>query len=874
MKKQHLFKIINFMDNLKNKNEEYQNYTNSINSLASKLLDYYTPDNYGKYKIMTKEEYDKLDSLYKDAIEKSGYYLQNGFEGEENQEEKETKKAMNEKIHKDLLSDYEYFKNVKLDESKSFYEEMEELRHSEAGNISASNITIDGLFEKDELTVDYANEKVSGTFIYKTEYDADKIIDNLIKEFSAAYPQYKDYFSTLNDLESLNELSNIKNEEMITNGSVINFLNRPLKASEAPNFNEYKNQMEFLNANAQFIMKLRPVLKDINAYSLDLNLQKGTNLDRRNVALYKLADLLNHDEVIPVSKAVAIEKDINGKKVYTEGTFIEKTAGKTIDEFGIKDEIRNSNLDKWDTIEAKKDLANLQILDYISGNKRDINNLKFEFDPNTKELISVKGVNNEKSFVNDKAIENEALDEEIDYSDITNLKVIDEDMAKRIIALDEASLKVTLANNGLSDKEVESALNRLNKLKDFVKEAKTIDEKDNVEKALKDEKFVIVSNEAWKNLKFDNLVNGNNLFSKTVEAHKKLTGPQIVDKSLDEKYKILKFAYNNKLYHGDNFLSEAKKNAPLFGTSRRYSNVIKKLNDYNSSVTVEEKEAKLAKLKDALDIYNAEKVRDKVLDEKGNLIKNLTGKDLARVNLVKDISNFVSTVEKLKNEVDDAKLERDENEFKVDEINSTFRKGKYANYAKLYKDDEGKILINSNIIEREKQNNNSLKNATSNMIKINNGIDLEKNPDKKRQYEDMTKYISTSIENFKKQLKIDYEHGVIPKEYYEYKIDRYNKKIFSVADDEKLFKAEAPNSEIFKNDFQDNLLKAVEPELDNNLNINNIINNNLENEEALDKDEEEIDNNEKASVTIPVKNYKPEESLDESVLELDMSMTK
>ena len=138
----------------------------------------------------------------------------------------------------------------------------------------------------------------------------------------------------------------------------------------------------------------------------------------------------------------------------------------------------------------------------------------------------------------------------------------------------------------------------------------------------------------------------------------------------------------------------------------------------------------------------------------------------------------------------------------------------------------------------------------------------------------MTKYISTSIENYKKQLKIDYEHGVIPKEYYEYKIDRYNKKIFSVADDEKLFKAEAPNSEIFKNDFQDNLLKDVEPELDNNLNINNIINKNLEKEEALDKDEEEIDNNnEKIGVTIPVKNYKPDDILDESVSELDMSIS-
>jgi len=853
MRKKQLENIISYLESLKDIKGEYKKYVESIDLLANRLLDYYTPDINGKYKNITKDEYEELDNYFKDAIDKSNKYLNSSFDDEKNEEARNLKKRINEQLHEEFLSKYYVdFKNVNIESENTFFDEMEKVGSKRVGSISNSNIYTEGFFQKDKLTVDYDNEKVSGTFIYKTDYDADKAIDSLIKEYSQKYPQYKEYFIALNDMDRLKELSNIKNEEIVKNNQVINFFNnKELKVKEIPHFDEYKNELEFLNANASFITKIRSVVEEINTYSIDLNLKKGTNLDKRNVAFFTIAKALDHKEVTAEARSVSIEKTIDGKTVYQEGTFIEDVKGKMINEFDIKDEVHTLSIDSWDTVEAKKSLANLQIMDYICGNKRSMNDIKFEFDPNTHKLVGVKGVNNEKSFFTPKEFKSLNKEDEVDYSDIKNLKVIDEDMATKISSLEEATFKAFLVGNGLNKNEVRAAWERVEKLQELVKKLNVIEDKEDINEKLKDSDLVIVSNEAWKNLSLKALANNDktneNIFDKTLNAQAKLTNEIKIDKNLEANYKILKFSYDNKLLQGDKFLAKARKNAPLFGTSRRYTNILKGLSEYNAAITTEEKEAKLAKLKDYVKVYNTEKVAARVMDENGNLLKNLTGKDLERVNLVKDINQFIDVAEKMKVEVADSKKLMDDDIEKVDEFNQTYRLGKYKAYAKAYKNEDGKIKIRQDVIEREKQNNASLSNTSKKLISLNNDNNLDKDKNKKEQYLNMQKYLDTSIESYKKQLKTDYEHGVIPKEYYDYKIDKYDKKIFDL-DDEKMFVAENPASEIFVNEFHEQInndLKFGEIIDKDDAIEENIIDNKLENDnkeiEVLDLNESKLD---------------------------------
>lgn len=862
MTKEKLSNIISYLESLKEKDGDYKKYLDSLDLLANRLLDYYTPHAHGEYMDMTEEEYNEIDALFQDAIKKSEFFLQTEFADEENSEARDIKKTVTKSIHDDLLTGYyNDFKSVKLEKGKSFYEQIQKPKqievlnaeveangaevkeeakeekkeaNHEVGDISASKIYNDGLFQKDKMVVTYDNEKVSGTFIYKTNYDPDKQIDILIQEFSVKYPEYQEYFASLNDINVLNELSAINNDEIIDkNGKILNFFkDYKLSVSEISNFDEYKNKLSFLNANAEFIIKLRPALKEINELSIELKAKNDTNLDRRNVAMTNISKLFGAKDVIPNARAVAIEKDIDGEKEYTEGTFVDDPKGKTIDEFSLNDPIHTTSLESWDTVEAKKALSKLQILDYISGNKRDIKNVKFEFDPKTNKLVGVQGINNEKGFFT-PVIEKEIIGEE-DYSGLENIKVIDSEMAEMISSLEESEFKASMINTGLSKTEIHEAWRRVENLKDVIRDPKILDDKDNAHKLFKEEKFVIVNgDEAWSKIRLSDLKAKNNIFEKVIDAQKSLVSEAKVDKSLDDNYKILKFSYNNKIFDGDKFLAEAKRNAPLFGTSKRYSNILKGLNEYNNAVTAEEKASKLDKLQELVDTYNAEKINSNVLDEDGNLLKNLSGKDLGRVNLVKNLDFFVKNAKSLGKEVDEALKAKTDDEKKVDEFNSTYRLGKYKNYAKVYKNENNQILINANILEREKQNMNILSETAKEMIKINNGVDLDKNPISKQKYELCQNYIETTIKNCKEQLLSDYHHGVIPKEYFDYKNQKYDHKIFDFKDEEKMFAYENPESEIFKNNFQDQVDKEV----------NNKEEEMIELEDFSNKQELEIDEN-------------------------------
>ena len=847
MKKEQLANIISYLESIKEKDGDYKKYLDSLDLLTKRLIDYYTPNLQGKYMNMTLEEYEEIDTLFKDCIEKSNFFLQTEFADEKNEYARDIKKTVTQRLHKDLLTDfYEEYKNLKLDTNKPFYEQiqkpkkMEEIEqesvidndvaakeenkedkkeekkenNKEVGDISASKIYTDGLFQKDNMVVNYGNEKISGTFIYKTNYNPDEEIDRLINEYVAKYPEYKDYFLSLRDIESLNELNDINNEELLDeDGKIANFFNgKNLKASETSKFNEYKNQQNFLNANAEFILKLRPVLKEINDYSINLKAKNETNLDRRNVAVTGISKMLDHPEVIPNARAVAIENDNNGQKSYFEGTFIEDAKGKTINEFGLNDSVHTSKLEDWDTVEAKKALANLQIIDYICGNKRDVNNIKFEFDPKTNKLIGVQGINNEKSFFTPN-VKPLIIGEE-DYSEIEKIKVIDGEMATKIMAIDEAEFNASMLQYGLNETEVSEAWRRLSELKEVISNPKILDEKDNTDKLFKEEKFIIVNgDEAWKNLNLQNLKTKDNIFSKVIDAQKELTNEAKVDKTLIENYNILKSTYINKILDGDKFLEEAKRNAPLFGTSRRYTNIIKGLNDYNNTTKPEEKAEKLDKLQQLVDIYKTEKEDAGAIDKYGNPLKNLSGKDLGRVNLVNKLDTYLKKTKEFSLDVQNAYDKKEENENKVEEFNATYRLGKYKNYAKLYKNEKDQILINANILEREKQINNILVETSKQMVSFNNGVDLDKSPVLKQKYELCKNYIDTTIKNSKEQLLNDYHHGTIPKEYFDYKNQKYDKKIFDFKEEEKLFAYENPESKIFKNNFQDKILNDINKDL-------------------------------------------------------------
>ena len=115
---------------------------------------------------------------------------------------------------------------------------------------------------------------------------------------------------------------------------------------------------------------------------------QGGTIDKRNVAMSKVSDQLGVVNVIAQSRNAEVLMD--GKLV--EGVFMDNARGITFTKIKADDPAANLKSAVFDGSMALRDLAELQILDYICLNiDRHNENMLFEFSPDGKQCIGVQG---------------------------------------------------------------------------------------------------------------------------------------------------------------------------------------------------------------------------------------------------------------------------------------------------------------------------------------------------------------------------------------------------------------------------------------------------------------------------------------------------
>ena len=812
-----------------NENDLYDEYYNSLKELTFKLKSYYENND----KKLNENEYKELDDLFKDAFKKSDDYIKSphdldGFEIDN------VRKEMAKTIHKDFLAEaYVDFQNIDINSDKSFNEMMDEFRNVKIKVDNDLEKEAGGLSTRNKISLDLDGKKINGYFTEEIKFEEKELENKIFKEINLRYPKYKDFFDLVRKDGMLEpfyfvayQKENICNDEYGIADDYINnvaFGVYPEKYQDefARLFNKYNNSLEFSYACADLGKKLDSLrlYKHVNDNSLGL--KKGEIINNRNDATSGIAHLLNRDTLVAKSRPVVVERVINGKVTSIKGTFMEEAIGKDLRKLDPKDFVRTTNINDWDTLDAKKSLADLQILDYICGNvDRHSQNMLYDFDPKTHKLKGVQGIDNDASFIKNKVELNGKIGQ---FTCLNQLKVIDEEMALKVLALDDASFKATLLGYGLDNKAIDAAWERTNVLKEAIK-ANLVYEpgKTNINESIgKDIPMIhIVKHDDWEKISLNELGDrANNIFEVVSTAQNNLNEIQ-ENKSLIDDCGIALGALKCKIDDGEEFLLRARENKPLFGTSNRYINFIKALQLYNSSRDLDEKLKALKDLRVNVDIYKKDKIRDGVLDENDNLLKILSGKDLNRVNLVKEVDVFIDETLKLAEEKDLLFEKRKNDVKKVDEVNAIFRKGKYQNYPKAYLNEEGKIYVNKDIINRDDASFKEL-------------YDFQKiNPN--------NKYVLKSVVNLKNQLDIDYHHGRIPKEYYDYRIENLNNKNFDCDAKEK-FEPCNPDSKYLENEFQNQIKNQIDNEINNN-NMKNI-NNDIIEEKLMEDDSFEIIDN-------------------------------
>ena len=193
----------------------------------------------------------------------------------------------------------------------------------------------------------------------------------------------------------------------------------------------------------------------------------GSRLDNRNAAMSAMADLLGVPKLLARSRPM--------KLVMPDGTEVEGTfmlEGQGLDPQNLSEEaagidknacVAKTADEKAAVSKGFKDLADLQILDYLCGNvDRRWANMLYQFTEG-KKFRGVQGIDNDCSL----GLTMPAADQaEKEMAALEDMKVISASMEKAVMELTPDTLRFCLQGFDLSQEELDAAAHRLNTLKE------------------------------------------------------------------------------------------------------------------------------------------------------------------------------------------------------------------------------------------------------------------------------------------------------------------------------------------------------------------------------------------------------------------------
>ena len=635
-----------------------------LNRLMDALEPYEDPAEEGNYPSIDAEDYRRIEKVFDEAVKSTQDFLK---EPADDQTDNNIRRQLTKNLNKEFLSKaYVEFKNVKPNPGKSLHESMENFRYQnvELSNEDLRNVGAN-LSSRIQLTVNIDGTDLKGVFTKSTTFNPDQRYENLLSDMKLKYGKFGSFFDSLNDenfyargLASLGSRSwcdpttgHLRNPSPEEQQNILDGVSDDIRLYDYPEiqaeFEKYRNDPDFFLAMGDFALQADKFNAYFNIYDTTIKLQSGQNIDNRNSAMSSVANLLGQGDLLAKSKQLTVKMPDGS---FQTGTFMEFVEGKDINDLDAIDEMRILGLEAYETPEVKAKLANLQVIDYICGNvDRHGGNLLYQFDPQTKKLIGVKGIDNDAAFLK------RSLEFGTGSNQLASLKemgVIDKTMADKLLTIDEGALSATLHGYGLSDAEINASWERLKNIQDAIKISKEFDPEKGFQPP-EGNSFVIVKTEDWDKLDIKTLkqFGRRNIFKKMENIQHSATGKASVNPEVAVEAENGKRSLKAMLSQDNtkDLLKRAKSDKPFMRTSSRYLKVLSALEDYQNEENPKDplsntdhpnKWVKLKALKDAVENYKQEKIALGHLDKKGTMLRSFKGKDLRRIQNVEDIGKF------------------------------------------------------------------------------------------------------------------------------------------------------------------------------------------------------------------------------------------
>ena len=199
---------------------------------------------------------------------------------------------------------------------------------------------------------------------------------------------------------------------------------------------------------------------------LDLKVDDGARIDSRNGAMSAVADLLGTSHLLARSTNMRFT---DGEGRVQEGTVMDYGKGLDLnDDLSLFKQVNDAPFAGPEGHKALRQLADLQALDYICGNvDRHAGNIMYETNE-AGDIVGIQGIDNDSSF---GSFANGAGK----YNRLPgtgDMNCISKTMSNTIMNLDPSQLRFMLRGRGLTERELDFSVKRLNDLKQAIRAGK------------------------------------------------------------------------------------------------------------------------------------------------------------------------------------------------------------------------------------------------------------------------------------------------------------------------------------------------------------------------------------------------------------------
>ena len=439
---------------------EFNSHLSSLNGITKSC---YQPKEDGSYPALTDEELQIIRESYQAALNEVSGLLAEPGQGPAAIRMRGIVRELAPMLRNDLAA----LQSVNAEVPTSLPELISKARQTAVDLGSQTVPTVGGnTNSRQHIQVAQGDELVPGFFTETVTVDPQGNFQRLLNRMKEKYPDYQGVLDQIGQqglqnaaavswnmpYEKLNpeDAPEAKRSAMLER--VWNDTIAPMELEDSAE--PLRNRPDFLPFMDELSSGMRGVVKDYGNFKVTQGLEDGANVDRRNIAMYRVAALLGKKNLVAEARPMLVIR--NGQTV--NGTFMEEVYGDNIITAKEGDPLLNYTAKNFENPAVMDDIAATQAIDFICGNRdRNLGNIMFRFQPKdaaNARLTGISLIDNDASFPPGEAYGGLLVEPQ-------DMGVVGEDFynaMRRLTTIDQFRLSV--ADLGLSEEEIQGAWNR------------------------------------------------------------------------------------------------------------------------------------------------------------------------------------------------------------------------------------------------------------------------------------------------------------------------------------------------------------------------------------------------------------------------------